>query len=81
MVYLEPRQHKALKARARAEGISLAELIRRLVSEHLTEERSPASGAPEAYERLVALGSSGRDDISDEHDAHLGAALQREHAR
>ena len=81
MVYLEPREHKALKARARAEGISLAALIRRLVSEHLAEGPTVPQLAPDAYERMIALGSSGRDDVSEEHDAHLGRALRRDHAR
>ena len=81
MVYLDSQQLKALKARARAEKVSLAELMRRLVRAHL-EERQPLPSVPAAaYARIVALGSSGRSDISERHDAYLGQALQREHAR
>ena len=69
MVYLDPQQLKSLKARARTEGISLAELMRRLVSAHL-EQRQPLPAVPTAeYARIVAIGSSGRQDISERHDA------------
>ena len=37
MIYLERDQHRALRARARAEGISLAALIRRLAEAHLKD--------------------------------------------
>ena len=81
MVYLDPQQLKALKASARAEGVSLAALMRRLVTQHL-EQRQPLPPVPPgAYPKLVALGSSGRSDISERHDAYLAQALQREHAR
>jgi hypothetical protein len=81
MVYLDPQQLKALKARARAEGVSLAELMRRLVTQHLEQRQPLPPVPPAAYARLVALGSSGRSDISERHDAYLAQALQREHAR
>lgn len=81
MVYLDLQQHKALKARAKAEGVSLAELMRRLVKQHLEERQALPSVPPAAYARMVALGSSGRADISERHDAYLAQALQREHAR
>ena len=69
MVYLDPQQLKSLKARARTEGISLAELMRRLVSAHL-EQRQPLPAVSAAeYARIVAIGSSGRQDISERHDA------------
>ena len=81
MVYLEPDQHRALKARARAEGVSLAELIRRLARAHIAETRQPASIDLADYGALVALGASGRQDIGDDHDAHLARALRKRHAR
>ena len=81
MVYLEPEQHRALKARARAEGISLAELIRRLAHAHLDERRKVPEVSPEAYKGLVALGASGHREIGDDHDAQLARALRRKHAR
>jgi hypothetical protein len=81
MIYLEPLKLKALKARARSEGISQAELMRRLVDQYLDEVRQLPPVSPEAYAKIVALGSTGHEDISDHHDAYLARALQREHAR
>lgn len=81
MVYLEPDQHRALKARARAEGISLAELMRRLARAHLARSRGLPAVPPGVYRNLVGLGASGRPDIGDNHDAELARALRAKHAR
>lgn len=81
MVYLDPEQLQALRAEARAQGISLAELMRRLVQHHLTARREPPPAPPNVYLNIVALGSSGRQDIAEHHDRYLGEALRREHAR
>ena len=82
MVYLEQDQHRALRALARAEGISLAELIRRLAGAHLSQTRQQLPGVTRnVYSGLVALGASGRQDIGDDHDAHLARALAKKHAR
>jgi len=80
MIYLEREQLKALKTKARAERISLAELMRRLVKTHLEEPRASPAVPLEAYARIVALGSSGRQDIAAEHDRYLAQALSRDHA-
>ena len=81
MVYLEPDQHRALKAKARAENISLAELMRRLAHAHLSESRAGPAVPREVFAGLVGLGASGRSDIGDRHDAELGRALRAKHAR
>jgi hypothetical protein len=80
MVYLEASQLKALKTEARRRGISLAELFRQLVQSHLEMRRDTPPVTPEAFRRIVALGSSGQQDISERHDAHLAEALRHEHA-
>lgn len=81
MIYLEPDQHRALRARARAEGISLAALIRRLAEAHLNESE-PRRDVPRAsFAALVGLGASGRPDVGDEHDTRIARALRRKHAR
>jgi hypothetical protein len=80
MVYLDAGQLQALRAEAKAYGISLAELMRRLVSEHLEARKVSASSPREAYLQIIGLGSSGRNDIADRHDAFLAEALRREHA-
>lgn len=80
MVYIEASQLRALKTEAKARGISLAEMFRQLVQGHLErhQEKSPAS--PEAFRRIVGLGSSGHKDISEQHDTRFAEALRREHA-
>lgn len=78
-VYLEPTQHVALKREAAEQGISLAELIRRLVSEHLERREGNPKHAAEAYRRLVGLGSSGKTDIAAHHDRYLAKALSDRH--
>jgi hypothetical protein len=76
MFYLEPEQLQALRARARAERISLAEAVRRAV--RLSLDTGPALPAvpASAYRAMVAIGASGRKDIADRHDAELAKALR-----
>lgn len=80
MVYLEPGQHRALKAEAKRLGISLAELMRRVVSEHLQGQDVLPPVPKSVYLKIVALGSGGPEDVSERHDYYLGEALRREHA-
>lgn len=81
MAYFDPEQLEALRAEAKAQRISLAELMRRLVKQHLEERQGPPLSPAETYLKIVALGSSGRHDISKHHDTYLGEALRREHTR
>ena len=81
MLYLEPDQLRALKTRAKAQHISVAELVRRVVRQYLAEPNGAAPVADEAYARLVGLGSSGRSDVGDDHDRKVAEALTREHLR
>jgi hypothetical protein len=81
IVSLERAQLRALKARARAEGISVAELMRRLVAQELQAERPPTSVPASAFERIVAMGASGRADVGDRHDALVADAIRKEHDR
>jgi hypothetical protein len=80
MVYLDATQLRALRTEAKARGISLAELFRQLVQGHLEghQEKTPVS--PEAFRRIVGLGSSGHKDISEQHDTRFAEALRHEHA-
>ena len=80
MIYLERDQLKALKARARAERISLAELIRRLVAKQLAEPAIAPVVASEVFARIVGLGGSGRPDVAGRHDEYLADAIGRDHA-
>ena len=69
-IQLTEKQARALKAKAKRERTSMAELIRRAVDASLINE--PASA--EAWARvLAAAGSfnSGLTDLSTEHDKYL----------
>lgn len=72
-VYLEPEQHRSLRSEAREKGISLAELLRQIVREHLQKELSS-----EDFLAIVALGKSGRGDVAEEHDRYLAEAIRED---
>ena len=81
MIYLEREELQALRTEARRARISLAELLRWLVREYL-RERSPAPRAPVSlYLKIVAMGASGRSDVSERHDDYVAAAARADHAR
>lgn len=79
MVYLDPQEHRKLRQEARALGISMAELVRRLVHEYLLGNSGAAPVPRGTFLKIVALGKSGRRDVSEQHDRYLGEALRREH--
>jgi hypothetical protein len=81
MVYLESEELHALRVEAAKKGISLAELMRRLVRQHIENRHPKSPASAKAYLKIVALGSSSRKDISERHDQYLGEALRREHSR
>lgn len=81
IISLERSQLRALKARARAQGISVAEFMRRLVSEYLSDEHPIAPVPRAAFEQIVGIGSSGRRDVGDRHDALVGEAIRQDHDR
>ena len=78
MIYLEPEQHRALRAEAAQEGVSMAELLRRLIAQHLQERRGARPIPRDTYLRLVGIGASGRGDVSARHDAYLAVAVRRD---
>ena len=75
-VYLDPEMHRRLKERAKEEGISLAELIRRMARDYLRKKASPRD-----YLAIMGLGESGKTNISEKHDAYLAQALSDENLR
>lgn len=81
IISLERSQLRALKARARAQGVSVAEFMRRIVADYLNDQRPPTSVPRSTFEGMVAIGSSGRADVSERHDALLADAIGREHDR
>ncbi len=81
IISLERKQLRALKARARARGVSVAEFVRTLVAESLEADPTAPAVPVSSYKRLVALGSSGRSDVADRHDALVAEALRKDHDR
>ena len=79
LISLERQQLRELKARAHAQGISVAALVRRLITQCLESDGRKAGA--EGFDRIVGLGASGRSDVATDHDAALGDALRREHDR
>ena len=81
MVDLHSEELQALRVEAAEKGISLAELMRRLVRSHLEKGAADLPAPAATSLRIVGLGSSGRTDISEHHDRYVAKALHREHAR
>ena len=82
MAYLDKDQHRALRAEAAREGVSMAELLRRVVRKYLEDRIGGAPRVPRgAYLKLVALGTSGYTDVAERHDAYLAGALRDERPR
>jgi hypothetical protein len=81
MIYLDSEELKGLRSEAKAQGISMAELVRRLVRDHLSRHRSVMMPKPQVYLRIVGIGVSGQGDISERHDSYLGEVIRREHSR
>jgi hypothetical protein len=66
-VYIEPRQNDVLEVLSQKKGVSKAEIIRESLAVYLNGlpvEEDPAMD-------LVGLGSSGRGDLSVQHDRYL----------
>jgi hypothetical protein len=75
-VYLPEADHRALRQTAEHEGISMTELVRRIVGAYVAGRRGAASFSKEAVMSFVALGRSGRADGSEQHDQALDEALR-----
>lgn len=75
-MYLTPKQHRALKSEAARAGVSMTELLRRIVDAHLLHGRGGRRPAKERILSFVALGGSGRSDVSENHDRALDEALR-----
>ena len=74
-IYLPPGHHRALRREAKSTGISMTELIRRIVDAHVTGRRGIAAFPKETMLSFVALGRSGESDISERHDKALDEAF------
>jgi len=76
-VQLTEDQLKALRRLSAATGRSTAELIRNGIDQYLVGKR--ITNAKDRIERALRVAgrfSSGRSDVSAEHDRHLGEAFE-----
>ena len=72
-VQLTERQAQALKEAASAQGVSIAEVIRQALDQHLA-----GKGRESRRQRAIrAIGGyrSGRHDVSERHDEHVADAF------
>jgi ribbon-helix-helix CopG family protein len=72
MISMDASNLSALKKLALERGISLAELIRTLLQEHLRSRSTTKSFKKEDFLAIVGLGESGERDVSERHDRHIG---------
>jgi predicted HicB family RNase H-like nuclease len=75
-VYLTPRQHRALRRSAKEAGVSMTEMLRRILAEHFAGRRGIASFDKETVLAFAALGRSGLRDVAERHDEALDEALR-----
>lgn len=75
-VYITPEHHAFLKEEAQKRGVALTELLRCILDEYVHQARPK-----EDFMKIVALGESGRSDVSDKHDKYISEALKSEHVR
>jgi Antitoxin FitA-like, ribbon-helix-helix len=74
-VYLPAETHRRLRREARQVGISMTELVRRVLAAHVQGRRGVESVSKEAVLSFIALGRSGESKGSAEHDRILDDAL------
>ena len=73
-VYFTREQHAALRRDAQRNGVSLTEVLRRLVDRHLLAKGSP-EGLGERLFSFVGNGESGISDVAERHDEYLARSL------
>jgi predicted DNA-binding protein len=73
-IYLDDRQHRALKAIARNSGSSIAALVRESIERYL--EAIPIAEDPAM--RIVALGGGGPRDLARNHNKYLAQIYTEE---
>lgn len=81
-VYLDPEQHAALIAEAAARGISLAELMRRIVDAHVSEQ-APRYDA-KTWDALIGVAGESDDeptDVVSDWKGEVAKAFAAGHAR
>ena len=79
-IQLPPEQHRALKRWADRLGISLAEAVRRCVTDRLSREGAGSGSADRVREALAVVGKyrdrAGKSRVARDHDDHLTDAYR-----
>jgi len=77
-IQLTEQQARRLRAEARQRGVSIAEMIRRLVDRGLAEQASSRTRLYEQAARIVGRfpDRRGATDLAREHDRYLDEALE-----
>jgi hypothetical protein len=75
-IYLFPAQHRALKRAAKSAGISMTELVRRIVAERIEGQPHVRARDKEAIVRFIGLGDGGTSSASEDHDNALDEAFR-----
>lgn len=71
-ISLSTIEHRSLKREAADQGISMAELVRRLVRDHLRKKSMRKRFKKKDFLAIVGVGESGEKEVSVRHDEHLG---------
>lgn len=74
-IYLNERQHRALRLAAKREGVSMTELLRRMVDRQLLGRIRAADHSKDAVMSFIGLGASNQTDVSERHDEALAEAF------
>jgi hypothetical protein len=75
-VYLPAETHRLLRREARSAGVSMTELVRRVLARHVHAHHGVEAISKDAVLAFVALGRSGRSTGSATHDHVLDEALR-----
>lgn len=70
-ITLDPEQHRKVRRRASALGISMAQYLREIIERELSD--TPARGDVSA---ILALGNSGDSDVARHKDEYVRAAVE-----
>jgi hypothetical protein len=73
-VYFTAEQHAALHRAAARDGVSMTEVLRRLVDRHLLAKGADRREG-EAFFSFVGIGESGLSDVAERHDDYLSEPI------
>lgn len=78
-IQLTVEQLSGLRAVAKREGISQAEVVRQALDAYVPRHASDPSAARERFRSLIGAFHSGESDVSERHDDYLVEAILASH--